>query len=469
MTPQKHAPTLGWLGIIRMGLVQTALGAIVVLTTSTMNRVMVVELMLPAMLPGALVAFHYALQFLRPRWGYGSDTGGRRTPWIIFGMATLAVGGVTASIAIAVMETSTLLGIGIAVVAFTLIGIGVGAAGTSLLALLATRVDASRRAPAATIVWLMMIAGFVVTTIIAGHFLDPYSTLRLVTVTATVSVLAFTLAIVALWNVEPPREAEPHSAPVHDDANDAARRAPEVTASTQPFREALAEVRSEPQARRFTIFVFVSMLAYSMQDLILEPFAGIAFAMTPGQSTKLSGVQHAGVFVGMVLVALAANKRIGFGSLRMWTIGGCYASAAALMALVAAGISAPDWPLSQTVFALGLANGAFAVAAIGTMMGLAGQGREKREGVRMGMWGAAQAIAFGLGGFAGAVSADFIRQFGVAAGPAFTAVFFAEALLFLVAARLAVNAIPRETAGAAASSSETELLPGDALVTRSQA
>ena len=57
---------LSWFGIFRLGLVQTALGAIVVLTTSTINRVMVVELALPAMLPGALVALHYAVQVTRP-------------------------------------------------------------------------------------------------------------------------------------------------------------------------------------------------------------------------------------------------------------------------------------------------------------------------------------------------------------------------------------------------------------------
>ncbi len=75
----KSAP-LSWIGILRLGLVQTALGAIVVLTTSTINRVMVVELALPAAVPGALVGLHYALQILRPRWGHGSDVngGGRR-------------------------------------------------------------------------------------------------------------------------------------------------------------------------------------------------------------------------------------------------------------------------------------------------------------------------------------------------------------------------------------------------------
>ena len=65
---------------MRLGLVQTALGAVVVLTTSTLNRVMVVELALPALLPGLLVALHYAVQITRPRMGHGSDVGGRRTP-----------------------------------------------------------------------------------------------------------------------------------------------------------------------------------------------------------------------------------------------------------------------------------------------------------------------------------------------------------------------------------------------------
>ena len=263
-----------------MGLVQTALGSIVVLTTSTINRVMVVELALPAMLPGALVALHYALQFLRPRWGYGSDTGGRRTPWIMFGMVILALGGAGAAAAVALMETNFTAGLLLATLAFTFVGIGVGAAGTSLLALLATRVDPARRAPAATIVWLMMIAGFVVTTIVASNYLDPFTTTRLMAVTSTVSVLAVLLAALALWGVEPEPIARPTAAP--------------GTVEAKPqFREALAQVWEEPQARRFTIFVFVSMLAYSMQDLILEPFAGIAFGLTPGQSTRLAGLQHA--------------------------------------------------------------------------------------------------------------------------------------------------------------------------------
>src|SRR5262249_38047043 len=144
----------------------------------------------PAMLPGALVALHYAVQVLRPRWGHGADVGRRLTPWIVGGMTVLALGGFAAAVATAWMGVSLGAGLALAVAAFVLIGIGVGASGTSLLVLLAKRVDDTRRAAAATIVWVMMIAGFIVTAGLAGHLLDPFSPQRLVVVAGTVSCIA---------------------------------------------------------------------------------------------------------------------------------------------------------------------------------------------------------------------------------------------------------------------------------------
>jgi BCD family chlorophyll transporter-like MFS transporter len=182
--------TIGWLGIVRLGLVQAAIGAMVVLTTSTLNRVMVVELALPALLPGLLVAIHYLVQILRPRMGFGSDVGGRRTPWIAGGLGVLALGAIGAAAAVAWMDTNRGAGVALAVLCFVVIGIGVSASGTSLLVLLAKRVDEGRRAPAATIVWMMMIVGFAVTAGVAGKLLEPYSPQRLVVVMAAVCGVA---------------------------------------------------------------------------------------------------------------------------------------------------------------------------------------------------------------------------------------------------------------------------------------
>lgn len=416
---------IGWLGIVRLGLVQAALGAIVVLTTSTLNRVMVVELALPAIIPGALVALHYGVQVLRPRLGYGSDVGGRRTPWIIGGMACLALGGTGAAMATALMATHLAAGLALAVLAFLLVGVGVGAAGTSVLVLLAKQADARRRAPAATILWLMMIAGIAGTAIVAGKLLDPFTPARLVAVAAGASGAAFMVALLAVWGIEGAAE----------------RPAGPALAAQSGFARALREVWAEPQARRFAVFVFVSMLAYSAQDLILEPFAGEVFGLTPGQSTGLSGVHHGGVLAGMALVAVGSVLAGGFHrrAMRAWTIGGCLGSAAAILALAVASQAGPAWPLRTSVLILGTANGAFAIAAIGSMMGLAGAGRESREGTRMGLWGAAQALAFGAGGLVGTGACDLARAVLGSPSAAYAAVFTGEAILFLVASRLAAG------------------------------
>ncbi len=448
--------SIGWLGIVRLGIVQAALGAIVVLTTSTLNRVMVVELALPAMLPGALVALHYAMQLLRPRMGHGSDVGLRRTPWIIGGMATLAVGGVGAAVATVLMVDSLAVGVVLAVLSFMLIGGGVSAAGTSLLVLLAKRVDRHRRAAAATVVWMMMIAGFAVTATIAGKLLDPFSAGRLVAVTAAVSVTALLMAWLAIWGVE----------------GNGGSVAGEGRPTRAHFRLALTQVWSEPDARHFTIFVFVSMLAFSAQDLILEPFAGAIFNFSPGESTKLSGVQHGGVFAGMLLVALATSvfgRSSRVASLKAWTMGGCMASALALAGLAYAGVAGAPWPLRENVFLLGVANGAFSIAAIGSMMAMASQGHQAREGVRMGLWGAAQAIAFGAGGFLGTVMSDLARLVLVSPGAAYAVVFALEAVAFFAAAWLAAYIRIDSTTAASGGRDREPLLPAAYARTMQQA
>jgi MFS transporter, BCD family, chlorophyll transporter len=430
---------LSWLSIVRLGLVQACLGAVVVLTTSTLNRVMVVELALPALLPGMLVALHYLVQIVRPRMGHGSDVGGKRTPWIIGGIAVLGAGGALAAIATVWMASNRIAGIALAVVAFMLIGMGVSAAGTSVLVLLAKRVAAERRAAAATIVWMMMIVGFAVTAGVAGQMLEPYSHSRLILVTCSVSVIALFITVLALYRLES-TSILAHALQAQSTLSSGLYT--NNARAKLSFKQSLAHVWDEPQARHFTLFVFVSMLAYSAQDLILEPFAGAVFGYTPGGSTKLSSVQHGGVLVGMLLTAFAGGR---YGSLRTWTIGGCIASAITLMGLVLAAMSAGAWPLKTTVFAMGVANGAFSIAAIGSMMRLASEGKqghqdgEGREGIRMGLWGAAQAVAFGLGGLVGTGASDLAQLLVSSKQVAYAWVFGFEALLFVVSALLAAK------------------------------
>jgi BCD family chlorophyll transporter-like MFS transporter len=128
------------------------------------------------------------------------------------------------------------------------------------------------------------------------------------------------------------------------------------------------------------------------------------------------------------------------GTLRLWTIGGCCASAIALASMAGAAVIGPGWPLRASVAALGLGNGVFAVAAIGSMMELAQRGDAGSAGTRMGLWGAAQALGFALGGVCATGIVDLCRSLFGSPTAAFAIVFSVEAALFFVAARLAARA-----------------------------
>jgi MFS transporter, BCD family, chlorophyll transporter len=408
---------MGWVTILRLGLIQMALGGLVVITTSTLNRLMVVEMALPAVLPGLLVALHYGIQITRPGWGFRSDAGGRRTPFIILGMGALAIGTFGAASGVTLFDDSFALALTLSIAAYTLIGLGVGAAGTSLLALLAAETPPHRRAAAATITWLTMILGIALTAGTLGAFLKPYSDGLLLQLVGLYAAGFVILTAVAVHGIERTRA---------------------VPQAQVPFRRGLAQVWAEPEARAFTIFVFLSMTAYFMQELILEPFAGLTFHLPAGATTQLSGAQNGGVFVGMLAVGILATG-LRRGTLRQWVVGGCLGSAAALAAIASLPTLGQVF-LLPAVVALGVFNGMFAVAAIGAMMALAGRGRPGREGTKMGLWGAAQAMAAGFGGLAGAAGADALRLI-LPAPQAFGTVFLAEAALFVIAAVLALRVV----------------------------
>lgn len=434
----------GWLAIARIGCVQASLGALVMMATTVLNRLMVVEYRLAAAIPAGLVAWHYAVQLCRPLWGHGSDKGRARTPWIIGGVAVLAAAAYMATHATLLMEPAPMLGFGMAIIAYTLIGVGVGAAGTSALALLASGVAPRRRAAAAALTWIMMVAGIVASAITVGKLLIPYSPERLLGVAGGLGMVMLGLTVVATFRLE--RQAGVFAETAKDGP------APD-------FRAAIREIWDEKAARRFTIFIFVSMIAFSMQDLILEPFAGLVFGMSPGESTQLGGTHQGGILLGMIVTGIGGSAFAGDGrrDLRSWVVGGCLASAAGLGGLALAAVHGPPWPLALNAFVLGFGNGVFAVAAIGTMMGLAGAGEKTREGVRMGVWGASQAIAFGLGGLLGAVGVDVARRMLGDDGDAFQLIFAVESAAFVLAAILAVGIAARAPAGVTSQAGEREM------------
>jgi MFS transporter, BCD family, chlorophyll transporter len=412
-------PPLSWPRLIRLGLVQAAIGAVVVLMTSTINRVMVVELGLLAAIPGILVAMHFAVQLvLRPQFGHTSDRAPRRTPWILGGMAVLGVGGIIVALGVALAATQRVAGLALASVGFVLLGAGVSGAGTPLLALIAEESAPKQKPIAAATTWILMIIGFVVTAIVSGALLDPFSYSRLVAVTAGVAAVAFVVAVLGVVGNERAQRT------IHQDASD----------TPNSFRVALDLVWHEDGARLFAIFVFVAMLGYSAQDLILEPFGGVVFGLTPGESTKLAGTQHGGVLLGMIATAVIGTR---WGALRLWAAAGCAASTLAYVALCLAPLGVTIPVFKAMVFLLGVANGVFAIGAIGSMMARSGDAADGRAGLRLGVFGAAQAVAYAIGGFAGAAGVDLGRELTGTTLGGYVGVFAIEGVLFAVAAWLA--------------------------------
>ena len=273
----------------------------------------------------------------------------------------------------------------------------------------------------------MMILGFALTAGVVGKLIDPYTPEVLLQVSVGLSLLTSVITALCLWGLEKPTlPSGPESKPTAAD-----------------FKQTFKDIWSEPQARTFTIFVFLSMLAYSAQDLILEPFAGVIHGMAPGQTTQLSGWHHMGVLIGMLAVAGSGTRWVAgrLGSVQAWMVGGCVLSALATVGLSASALVnlTAVWPLKANVIFLGVANGAFSIAAIATMMRLAGEGGPGREGTRMGLWGAAQAAAFGLGGLVGTGASDLAHAVLQDSRSAYVAVFAFQSLMFLASSVVAMR------------------------------
>ncbi len=399
---------------------------------------MKVELALPATIAGFLIALHYAVQLTRVNWGHLSDKSQNRSQWIVLGMLILGIGGILASASIPLIENRFSYGIILALLSYSLIGFGVGAAGTPLLALLATYSSKSQKGFAASITFLMMILGLAITGITVGTILDPYSHQKLLKITSSLAIITIIISFLSLRNLERSLQNSTHAL------------TPNTINSDVSILEGIKKVWMEREARLFTIFIFISMGAFSMQDPILEPFAGEVFGFTVGESTKLDGFHKIGTLIGIISIVLCLSKfRIGFGSLsivknerlgseKLWLITGCLFSALSLfiISLLALTFTEPNL-LNSVVFIFGISNGVFTAGVLGTMLHLASRGSsDNKEGTRMGIWGAAQAYATMIAVFFSTLLVDILGLIMTSLPSVYGIVFLTAASFFIASAYL---------------------------------
>jgi BCD family chlorophyll transporter-like MFS transporter len=429
--------------VVRLGLAQVAIGAVAALMLSTLNRVMVVELALPASVPSALVALHFAVQLSRARLGFASDrgrdaAGARRAPWVMGGAVCLGLGAVLAAAGTALAATHRAAGLLVCVVAYAAIGLGLSATGTALLAAAAERAAPAQLGRVAAGLWIMMIMGIVASAGITGALLDPFSLRRLVLVGAGVGVAAVALAAVAATGRALRADGRLRPGPT--------RRPP--TCGAVPRRVACRRRRAGHAPLR---------------RLRLPGDAGLQRPGSDPRAVRRARVRHDARrdhAVGRHAARRRAPRhargrgaqrarrhapRLGRGRLPRVGRGVRRPHADAALGSTAA--------LTAAVFALGFANGVFTVGGVGAMMALtapadAARGRSSEAGLRLGIFGAAQAAAYGIGGFAGGVASDVARLALGSPAAGYSAVFAGEAVLFAGAAWLALRSAPRERLGA---------------------
>lgn len=380
--------------LVRLGLLQFTVALATTLLAGTLNRVMIVELKMPALLVGLMLAVPLVTAPLRALIGYRSDThvsvlGWRRVPYILVG-TILQFGG------LAIMPVALILlsgdshghpaiGIGASFFSFLCVGMGSHMVQTAGLAL-ATDITPKKDQPrVVALLYVMLLLGMVFSSIGYGAALRHFDKIRLIQVIQMASFLTMTLNIVAAWQQE-----VRGSAPT---------KAPEV--ARPPFLVAWrAFVKECPQLVRLLIAVGVGTFAFTLQDVLLEPFGGQVLKLGVAATTSLTGVMAFGAIVSFALAQKRASQ--GADPIRLCALGAVVGVAGFMLIILSAPMLSPALLMIGALL-IGFGNGLFSVGTLLRVMSLPHQGE---HGLALGAWGAVQATSAGVA----MAAAGFIRD-----------------------------------------------------------
>jgi MFS transporter, BCD family, chlorophyll transporter len=415
--------------LLRLSLFQVSVGMALVLLVGTLNRVMIVELAVPASLVAVMVALPVLYAPFRALIGFRSDShrsalGWRRVPFIWMG-TMLQFGG------LAVMPFALLVLSGGgnaaawprefgwfgAAIAFLLVGAGMHTVQTAGLALATDQAPPEDRPKVVGLMYVMLLAGSIVSALLFGALLADFSPGRLVRVIQGAAVATLLLNVIAIW------QQESRSAARAAAAQAAAEGAPD-------FARAWQQLMAMPQAGPRLVAIALGTLAFGMQDVLLEPYGGSVLAMSVGQTTWLTAALAAGGLAGFWFASLALAR--GADPTRMALAGVAVGIPAFGAVLAAAPLGAPA-VFAVGVFCIGLGGGLF---GHGTLTATMNAAPLQHVGLALGAWGAAQATAAGVGVALGGVLRDIAAAAaGPGADPAFGySVVYAIEIVLLTAA-----------------------------------
>jgi BCD family chlorophyll transporter-like MFS transporter len=380
--------------LLRLSLFQVSVGMAAVLLVGTLNRVMIVELGVPAWLVAVMVALPLVFAPFRAVVGFKSDThrsllGWRRVPYLWFGTLLQFGGLAIMPFALIILSGDThappIVGRLAAALAFVLVGAGLHTVQTVGLALATDLAPAPSRPRVVALLCMMLLVGMVASSLIFGALLAHFSELRLIKVVQGAGLISAVINVAALWKQEP--------------------RDPSRTAQdrdTPSFAQAWADFAAGGQAVRRLVALGFGTVAFSMQDVLLEPYGGQVLGMTVGQTTALTALLSFGGLCGFGLAARLLGR--GADPYRLAGFGAMIGLPAFSAVLFAAPLHAvPLFCLG--VAGIGFGAGLFAHCTLTAAMGTAQRGQ---VGLAIGVWGAVQASAAGIAIAAGGLIRDGI-------------------------------------------------------------
>ncbi len=395
--------SLPLLQLLRLSLFQVSAGMATVMLLGTLNRVMIVELGVQASLVAVMVALPVLIAPLRAILGFRSDNykshiGWKRLPYIWFG--TLWQFGGLAIMPFSMIILSgdqtvgpTWAGELLVASAFLMTGFGLHMTQTAGLALAADRATDFTRPRVVALLYLMFLVGMGVSAIVVGAILVDFSQFRLIQVVQGVAVVTLILNLVAMWrqeNVVPSSKAE------------IAERRPKFWAAWRIFIK-------RGYARNLIIVVFLGTLAFSMQDILLEPYGGEILKLSVSATTILTAVWVLGAVLGLGLAAKGFKSKINPANFAVLAL------LVGLIGFLQIIFSHPmDFPALYFFGAcfIGFGSGLFAVSTLTIAMCMPVEDTIGR-GLALGSWGAAQATAAGVGVALGGLLKDSIGQLAI--------------------------------------------------------
>lgn len=372
--------------LLRLSLFQISVGMATVMLLGTLNRVMIVELGVPAMIVAIMIALPVLIAPFRALLGFRSDThksaiGWKRVPYLWFGSLWQFGGLAIMPFALIILGGTQTLGPGWAGelgagLAFLLTGLGLHMTQTAGLALASDRATEETRPRVVALLYVMFLVGMGISAVIVGWLLRDFSHLRLIQVVQGTAVVTLLLNIIALWKQETvqPMSREDRAAP------------------RPKFSDAWADFTTGGDAGRLLLVVFLGTMAFNMQDVLLEPYGGEILGLSVSATTLLTAIWASGALIGFALAARWLKQE--FSPYRMCVRGILFGLAAFSAVIFADPMNSP--PLFYAgAFGIGLGGGLFAVATLTAAMTLP-MGEKAGQGLALGAWGAAQATAAGL-------------------------------------------------------------------------